>query len=45
MILFKAPEALGWACQYWTSEETRRERIFEKIRTQKGTRIHNTHGP
>lgn len=31
--LFAAPDALGWAYQYWNTEE--KERVFEKVRTQK----------
>ncbi len=35
--LFMAPDALGWAYQYWNTEE--KDRVFEKIRTQKGAKI------
>ena len=35
--VFKAPDALGWAYQYWNTEE--KDRVFEKVRTQKGTKI------
>jgi len=35
--VFKAPDALGWAYQYWNTEE--KERVFEKVRTQKGAKI------
>lgn len=35
--VFTAPEALGWAYQYWNSEE--KDRVFEKVRTQKGAKI------
>jgi len=32
-----APDALGWAYQYWNTEE--KDRVFEKVRTQKGAKI------
>ncbi|MBI4561963.1 MAG: hypothetical protein HY724_07945, partial [Candidatus Rokubacteria bacterium] len=35
--VFTAPDALGWAYQYWNTEE--KDRIFEKVRTQKGAKI------
>lgn len=35
--VFSAPDALGWAYQYWNSEE--KDRVFEKVRTQKGAKI------
>ena len=35
--VFKAPDALGWAYQYWNTEE--KDRVFEKVRTQKGAKI------
>jgi len=35
--IFKAPDAFGWAYQFWNAEE--KDRIFEKVRTQKGARI------
>jgi len=35
--IFKAPDALGWAYQYWNTEE--KDRVFEKVRTQKGAKI------
>jgi hypothetical protein len=35
--LFIAPDALGWAYQYWNTEE--KERVFEKVRTVKGAKI------
>jgi len=35
--VFKAPDALGWAYQYWNTEE--KDRVFEKVRTQRGTKI------
>ncbi len=34
---FTAPDALGWAYQYWNTEE--KERVFEKVRTVKGAKI------
>lgn len=35
--LFTAPDALGWAYQYWNNEE--KDRVFEKVRTKKGAKI------
>ena len=35
--VFKAPDALGWTYQYWNTEE--KDRVFEKVRTQKGAKI------
>jgi len=35
--VFKAPDSLGWAYQYWNTEE--KDRVFEKVRTQKGAKI------
>ncbi|MBW1738258.1 MAG: hypothetical protein JRJ69_12080 [Deltaproteobacteria bacterium] len=35
--IFRAPDALGWAYQYWNSEE--KDRVFEKVRTKKGAKI------
>ena len=35
--VFKAPDTLGWAYQYWNTEE--KDRVFEKVRTQKGAKI------
>lgn len=35
--VFQAPDALGWAYQYWNTEENRR--VFEKVRTQEGAKI------
>jgi hypothetical protein len=35
--IFKAPDALGWAYQYWNTEE--KNRVFEKVRTQEGAKI------
>lgn len=34
---FVAPDALGWAYQYWNTEE--KERVFTKVRTVKGAKI------
>lgn len=34
---FTAPDALGWAYQYWNIEE--KDRVFEKVRTVKGAKI------
>ena len=36
-VVFSAPDALGWAYQYWNTEE--KDRVFEKVRTQKGAKI------
>ncbi|MGB3219723.1 MAG: BREX-1 system adenine-specific DNA-methyltransferase PglX, partial [Anaerolineae bacterium] len=35
--VFTAHDALGWAYQYWNTEE--KDRVFEKVRTQKGAKI------
>ncbi len=35
--VFTAPDALGWAYQYWNTDE--KDRVFEKIRTGKGAKI------
>ncbi|RLC10932.1 MAG: BREX-1 system adenine-specific DNA-methyltransferase PglX [Deltaproteobacteria bacterium] len=35
--VFHAPDTLGWAYQYWNSEE--KDRVFEKVRTKKGAKI------
>lgn len=35
--VFSAPDALGWAYQYWNTEE--KDRVFEKVRSQKGAKI------
>ncbi|MFQ5791753.1 MAG: Eco57I restriction-modification methylase domain-containing protein, partial [Acidobacteriota bacterium] len=35
--LFMAPDALGWAYQYWNTDE--KERVFEIVREKKGTKI------
>jgi len=35
--VFTAPDALGWTYQYWDAEE--KDRVFEKVRTQKGFKI------
>lgn len=35
--LFTAPDALGWAYQYWNTEE--KDRVFERVRTVKGAKI------
>jgi hypothetical protein len=35
--VFTAADALGWTYQYWNTEE--KERVFEKIRTKKGSKI------
>lgn len=35
--VFAAPDAFGWAYQYWNAEE--QKRVFEMVRTQKGTKI------
>ena len=32
-----APDALGWAYQYWNAEE--KNRVFEKVRTERGAKI------
>lgn len=38
--VFAAPDALGWAYQYWNAEE--KDRVFEKVRTVKGAKIHGS---
>jgi len=35
--VFQAPDALGWAYQYWNTEE--KKRVFETVRTKKGAKI------
>ncbi|MFZ4439908.1 MAG: hypothetical protein ACOYOS_15890 [Syntrophales bacterium] len=35
--IFTAPDALGWAYQYWNTEE--KDRVFAKVRTVKGAKI------
>ena len=35
--IFTAPDALGWAYQYWNTEE--KNRVFEKVRTVKSAKI------
>ncbi|MBN2004407.1 MAG: BREX-1 system adenine-specific DNA-methyltransferase PglX, partial [Anaerolineae bacterium] len=35
--VFQAPDALGWAYQYWNTEE--KDRVFEKVRTERGAKI------
>ena len=35
--VFSAPDALGWAYQYWNAEE--KDRVFERVRTVKGAKI------
>jgi len=35
--VFRAPDALGWAYQYWSMEA--KERVFERLRTEKGAKI------
>ena len=35
--VFRAPDAIGWAYQYWNTEE--KERVFQKIRTEKSAKI------
>jgi hypothetical protein len=35
--LFEAGDTLGWAYQFWNSEE--KDRVFERIRTEKGAKI------
>ncbi|QXO96042.1 BREX-1 system adenine-specific DNA-methyltransferase PglX [Methanospirillum purgamenti] len=35
--VFSAPDALGWAYQYWNGEE--KDRVFEQLRTKKGKKI------
>jgi hypothetical protein len=38
--VFTAPDALGWAYQYWNTEE--KDRVFDRVRTVKGTKIANS---
>lgn len=38
--IFESPDALGWAYQYWNTEE--KDRIFEMVRTKKGAKIEGT---
>jgi SAM-dependent methyltransferase len=35
--VFEAPDAFGWAYQYWNTEE--KDRVFERVRTEKGAKI------
>jgi hypothetical protein len=35
--VFEAPDAFGWAYQYWNAEE--KDRVFEMVRTKKGAKI------
>ena len=35
--IFTAPDVLGWAYQYWNTEE--KDRVFTKVRTVKGAKI------
>ena len=35
--VFMAPDALGWAYQYWNTDE--KDSVFEKVRTRKGAKI------
>lgn len=35
--VFNAPDAFGWAYQFWNAEE--KDRVFEMVRTQKGAKI------
>lgn len=35
--VFTAPDAFGWAYQYWNLEE--KDRVFEMVRTKKGAKI------
>ncbi len=35
--IFTAPDTLGWAYQYWNTEE--KDRVFAKVRTVKGAKI------
>ena len=35
--VFAAPDAFGWAYQYWNADE--KDRVFEMVRTKKGARI------
>lgn len=35
--VFSAPDAFGWAYQYWNAED--KDRVFEMVRTKKGAKI------
>jgi len=35
--VFAAPDAFGWAYQYWNADE--KDRVFEMVRTKKGSKI------
>src|SRR5581483_8194598 len=35
--VFTAPDALGWAYQYWNTEE--KDRVFDRVRIEKGFKI------
>lgn len=35
--VFTAPDAFGWAYQYWNADE--KDRVFERVRTKKGAKI------
>lgn len=35
--IFQAADALGWAYQYWNTEE--KDRVFAKVRTERGAKI------
>lgn len=35
--VFSAPDAFGWAYQYWNADE--KDRVFEMVRTKKGAKI------
>lgn len=35
--IFAAPDALGWAYQFWNTEA--KDRVFERVRTEKGAKI------
>jgi hypothetical protein len=35
--VFSAPDAFGWAYQYWNTEE--KQRVFDAVRTKKGSKI------
>ncbi len=35
--VFSAPDAFGWAYQYWNAEE--KDRVFDMVRTKKGAKI------
>jgi len=35
--IFTAPDALGWAYQYWNTEA--KDRVFDRVRTEKGFKI------